>query len=256
MIISFFGAMQSGKSTATKYIAGLSMKKYGIIQDFSIQEDKLVITTDVDQCGVVTTETFPFDLKNKDYEFIRYAERKIFPFVKIYSYADPMKEFIHKMFGVPWENLYGTSDQKNQPTQVMWDNILKLLPSSLKKEYSKNKGRPATVRELLQIFGTEICRTLYTNCHVEACFTDILTDNPEVGLIDDGRFINEFKYAKEHGKVVKLERQLEEFKSVHPSEAELLSISNDEFDYVIPDCSIEEKHQHINKMLVQFGLNL
>lgn len=253
MIIVFAGKRGSGKSTAAKYVSGLVLKELRLISEFRIEGVDLVVKGKVRYQNETKEEEYPFDLKRRDYEFLRFAHHKIYPYVKIFSFADPLKEFLHKMFGVSYECLYGTDQQKNEPTKVLWDNVLKLLPTSSRKQFTHRKGEYVTVRELMQVFGTDILRTLYEDCHVDACFDNIYNDSPELALIDDCRFPNEVYRSKHNGaKVIKLSNKIEE--GTHESETALDNLPDSEFDYVVPECDLNEKHRHLHIALTQFGL--
>lgn len=69
------------------------------------------------------------------------------------AFADRVKDAIHIIFGVPKELLYGSDEDKQKPSGVRW--------SDLKDVVREKKDDPEvlSVRELLQIFATEICRS-------------------------------------------------------------------------------------------------
>lgn len=253
MIIVFCGNISGGKSTGAKYIAGLVLRHVGLIKSFKIVDQDLLVTANVSYDKIIEQE-FPMDLKCREYDFFKYACHKIYPHVKIYSYADNLKESIARLFSIDINDLYGSNEQKNKSSKILWDNLIKLLPSHLKKGLNDKKGTYVTYRELMQYFGTEICRTLYNDCHVESCFKQVIQEGSEIALIDDCRFPNEVEYAKKQGaKLIKLDRKVES--STHDSETLLSTVPDDQFDYIIPECTLEEKHEHINKALHQLGLS-
>lgn len=252
MIIVIAGTKGSGKSTTAKYIAGLVLKNIGIISSFKIVESDLIVTGKVKYQNEVKEETFPMDLKIRDYEFVRYAQNKIYPHVKIFSFADLLKEFVHNMFGVSYECLYGSDEQKNTPTKILWSSLIKVVPSKLKQDY-KNKNGFVTVRELLQVFGSDVCRSIYEDCHVDSCYNSILEYNSDISIIDDGRFENEILVSKKHeAKIIKLSYKPNN--DNHSSETSLDNLPETAYDYIIPDCNLEEKHYHLHIALTQFGL--
>ena len=84
-IIGISGKKQSGKNTMANFINGVVLKKMGAIDDFSISEyGGLVIETIVDDA----VEEGVLDVTRKDATFVNYAEVDLWPYVKIYSFAD------------------------------------------------------------------------------------------------------------------------------------------------------------------------
>jgi hypothetical protein len=55
--------------------------------------------------------------------------------IKIYSFADPLKDFCINVFGLSPTQMYGTDDDKNSTTHISWDD----MPEEIRIKYSKNK---------------------------------------------------------------------------------------------------------------------
>ena len=107
--------------------------------------------------------------------------------------------------------------------------------------------RMLTPRLILQTLGTEWGRRLHANIWVDACWGWILKDAAVMRhdryCITDCRFRNEIEGTRQKGgKVIRLQRGFEAAKkklargeaaTVHPSESELLSVPDEEFDYIV-----------------------
>jgi len=266
-IITIAGSKQSGKSTLGKFIAGFALTQMGrrnpgqgYPTSFDITDDgKLIVNSSVtNAAGEEVLDYGELDLERRDYDFVQFAEAKIWPWVRIYNFADLLKEIGHTVFGLEWNQLYGSDDDKNQLTKIKWHDAAKFLDRKDKKELVKREGvlkDYMTGREFMQFFGTDICRELYDNCWVESCFRRIQAEQPAIAIICDCRFQNEVDFAKANGAhVIKLTRQ--PFESKHRSETEIQRIPAEEFTAVIDNANmtIREKNQATLDVLYQLGI--
>jgi len=127
----------------------------------------------------------------------KYKFRKI-------SFADKLKEIVSELWDIPIQHLYDPS---------------------MKETFDPRWGK--TYREIMQLFGTEVCRNIAWNTwiyHVEKQFKT--TEN---FIIDDVRFKNEADLIKKYnGILIKVVRPLPESKdSNHLSESEQDEIKPD-----------------------------
>jgi len=202
--------------------------------------------------------------------------------VKIYSFADPIKEFFVNSLGLQTSQVYGTDEEKNSltkydwesfPDYVRWDNSGKKWYSSHQQvqvgtEYSiweksehpdkdfvgmvRLNGIPAelkegimTARELMQVFGTDIGRRMFSpDIWVNATFSNIAKDDFDIALIPDMRFPSEMSgIIKNKGSVVRLTRNICNVDN-HPSETALDDFSWDDYSDIVrivpSDASIED----------------
>ena len=172
--------------------------------------------------------------------------------IKIYSFADPLKRFCIDSMGIKEEQCYGSDDDKNTFTDYIWENLpfdirhrfgIKADSPGLwvhtdvtdysEREWFPDKYEitlrtgPITGREILQIFGTDIMRGMFSDkIWVNATISLIKKENPPIALIADARFESEINalMAEENGHVIRLTRKICE--DSHPSETEL-----DTFDF-------------------------
>lgn len=217
-IIGISGRKQSGKNTLANYINGDILKKRGMVQDFSIsQKGELKILTCTEDgesnWGI-------FDVTRKDESFVSYAERELWPFVKLYHFADYLKKISIDLFDLRPEQVYGTDEDKNTPTDY-----------------------DMTSREFLQYLGTNVMRSIKDTIWVDYTIKIIQREKPLVSIIPDVRFPNEVEAIKEAGGiVVRLDRNV--YNSTHQCESSLDQENFDwnDFDVILKnnDIKIEE----------------
>jgi hypothetical protein len=176
-------------------------------------------------------------------EFIRtYANASIQPYnaTKIYNFADPLKQDIcMNILGLSYQQCYGTDDQKNELVNCFWDN------------------RQLTAREVMQMVGTEMFRTMQKNVWSDATIRKIHIENPPLAIIADCRFPNEVEAIKNaNGLIIKLKRN--PYNSSHASELALdpEHYPESNFDLVIENdnLSINEQNQIIHHFLFTKGI--
>jgi hypothetical protein len=124
--------------------------------------------------------------------------------VKMYSFADPLKEFCINVLGLSMMQCYGTNNDKETLTNISWESI----SSEIKEFYlAPNKNNILTTptgyltaRQVMEVFGTHICRKLDNNCWARGLYQKISSDkNTEFAIITDGRFPNEISMGSEIG---------------------------------------------------------
>ena len=201
MIIAFAGRKQSGKTTSCEYV------KHLICQNSN--------SLDVRNCG-----DFP---------------------IKIYNFADPLKQLCINILGLTEEQCYGTDENKNEVVDCFWPGI----------------DAKMTAREVLQYVGTDVFRRMQNHVWSSATIRLIQKEKPKLALIADCRFPNEVDAVKKAGgMVIKLNRNL--YESTHASETALDEGNYDQsnFDLVIANLegSIGEKNNIIKNFLIHKGI--
>lgn len=119
--------------------------------------------------------------------------------IRHYSFASELKEICYRLFNINRELLYGDNENKNALTHIRWcdlplpsEEVGKLLMFLSHKENKfKYSHDYLSVREFLQILGTNILRKIDKDCWVNSVILNINSDNPEYALITDARFPNE-----------------------------------------------------------------
>jgi hypothetical protein len=231
-IIGISGKKQSGKNTVANYINGSILLNKQMIQDFFINEDGQLAIKTTDENG---TEGFGiFDITRKDDKFVEYANRELWPYIKTYHFADLLKNISIHLFGLNPQNVYGTDDDKNKETELLWENV----PTKEKKTGT------ITNREFLEYFGTKIVRKIKPNAWVEATMNNIVRENSEIAVIPDVRFPNEVNAIKEAGgKVIRLTR------NVHDSKIDCeTALDENNFDWSLFDSVIDNSNASIEDL--------
>jgi len=149
--------------------------------------------------------------------------------------AGPLKEFCIEYLGLSEEQCYGSDNEKNKVVGT-W----KIFSNDIGAKYRKGLNDPLTAREVMQVVGTEIFRAGMPNFWVDCLLKRTLPRKQKAGVdvvfVDDVRFINELEAIQAaRGKVIRLYREVERAAGLpHPSELEMRSIADSQFDYVIP----------------------
>ena len=230
-IIGISGRKQAGKNTVANYINGDILKTHGIVDDFSINTNGELEINTTDSTG--HKDWGVFDVTRKDNSFLEYAEKELWPYVKLYHFADSLKEIAINLFDINAVKVYGTDDQKNTMTKIKWQNM---------PEYNGDKSGNMTIREFLQHFGTNVMRKIKNDIWVSDTIKRILFEDSEVAIIPDVRFPNEVDTIQENGGiVVRLTRDV--YTDKHKCEASLdqENFNWDKFDYIVDNnnCNID-----------------
>lgn len=171
--------------------------------------------------------------KNTVAEYVRhiYPER-----VRLYSYADKLKQFCIECLGLSHHQCYGSDAEKNTLTQLLWENMpgVTTHPHWCGVLFDKDgrvRGRekdntliyhapgPMTAREVMQFFGTEIGRKMYNNIWVDATIRQIKQDRMPIAILTDCRFPNEVQAVLDcKGIIIRLTRNIFGDEDVHESE--------------------------------------
>ncbi len=120
-----------------------------------------------------------------------------------YPFAGVLKEHCMRLFRLTRAQCYGTEEEKNSLTTVQWDSLPFRRPRALRKHQEY-----LTAREVLQIYGTEIVRSMNPEAWVDATLAQIQEAVLDIALIPDVRFPNEARAIRAvGGKLVRLTRQ-------------------------------------------------
>jgi len=263
-VLVFGGTQQSGKSTAAKFVVALLMKLAGRLRDFELDDDGNleVMTGTIDVNGKIVEGKGILDLYRNDYQFVNYALERIWPVCKIYNFAYELKMAACNIFSLNPVNVFGTNEQKDTPTHIKYIDIAHLLTAGRNIEYAKkynfNVDDPPTDlcishRDLMQDFGTGICRQIDQDCWVNACWNKIKAEGYEQVIIDDMRFESEVDTCRKNGAYLTLLTR-NPFPSEHASE-QILKIKRKKFDYVLDNANLtlQQKNDQLITVLQNCG---
>jgi len=245
MILGISGRKQAGKNTTANILHGIVLKEQGFIKDWNLGSNgQLLIPSDGGSgWGEFWTE-------RKDEEFVTWADNNMWPFVKLYSFADELKRICMELFDIPFRCLYGTDAEKNQTQEhLLWENMPGVVTDEddwkglwQEENLYYHAAGPMTAREFMQYFGTEVMRKMYEPIWVNSCIKKIQREQSALAIIADVRFPNEAKAIEQAGgKVVRLTREVHE--DNHPSEVAL-------DDYPFTDY-IDNKIESIDVLMVK-----
>lgn len=172
--------------------------------------------------------------------------------VHIIHFADVLKEVCRLLFGIPQE-LMETEDGKRSLTNVKWP-WREDQHGFLDVWVPDPNGRFMTVREVLQFVGTELFRNqLDPDIWIKSVFNQTYDDH-DVVIIADARFPNEAEMGKQHGCLVRIERDNGLEGDEHASEV-LLDNYAITYDYLIRnDGEPEDLLAYAKEVLQREGL--
>lgn len=240
-IIAFAGSKSAGKSTAARFLHSLAFiyLKVSSLAEIDGETGQLVVNTDKDTLGV-------FDLRRQDNQFINFMSGNIWDFIKLFGFADPIKE-AGIGFGIDYKLLVGSDEDKNTLTHVVWEKF----PQAIRK---KNTGQ-MTVRDFCKAYG-DLMRTIDPDYFVRSAVERIKLSGTNLAIIDDLRFKNEVEYLKKNtnAKVIYLTRHPHD--DDHQSEKDLLDYDQSHFDGVIDNqnLTIHETCEQIFGILKTLGV--
>lgn len=231
-IIGISGRKQSGKNTIANYINGDILNQRKMIKGFYINDHgKLIVNT---QNSDGQDGYGEFDVTRKDIDFVEYAEINLWPYIKVYHFADPLKEMAINLFGLKAEEVYGSDEEKNKSTNLLWEN----MPNN------QGKFGKITNREFLEHFGTNIVRKIRYDAWSEYTTNIISKQQPEIAIIPDVRFPNEVDSIKKiGGTVIRLTRNIFDSKA----EAEV-ALDKENFDWNKFDLIIDNSNFTLSEL--------
>lgn len=244
-ILIISGKKQSGKSSLCNFLHGYTMAYNKVISAFDLNDEGqlLVNTRTIDADGHTVEGVGVLDIERKDYEFESYAHQNIWPYVKVYSFADELKMFLIRHFGLTWNQCYGSNDDKETITSFRFcdfsfaldnDYVSKVRKAGKYKEH-------LTARQVMQLFGTNVCRKIYEACWSRPTFEKILAEQVPLAIITDARFISEIELGHEYGaRCLRLARC--KYEDSHASENELNNY--DGFDAILDNSKITMREKN------------
>lgn len=153
--------------------------------------------------------------------------------VMVCSFADTLKDFCVDVLGIAREACYGSDEEKNKPTQYLWENaspflawkfgnrnistngvpknflhennteklreefynvgLINCLNWTTKIEATGSKTGPMTARDVMQIIGTDLMRETFGNIWANATILKIKNSKVSLAVISDNRFPSEIQ---------------------------------------------------------------
>lgn len=253
-LIGIAGAKNAGKDSAAKLITGMVLQKVGMITDYDMTADgELIIYQQISQNGVSKRETSIFPLNRRDEAFVSYLHEAIWPHVKIYHFADPLKYLVSNMFGLDIDVLFGNQEAKESPSSILWERMIDVLPKKKMKK-KVNLSSFMTHREVLQ-HTADILLHVNPDCFINYCIQQIQSEQSPISIIADVRTEHEVDAIKNvGGKVILLTKRPDDG-DTHHIENDLLHVDRAKFDIVLDNqnMSIGEKNVKLVNELKNIG---
>jgi hypothetical protein len=256
-ILGLSGKKQAGKNCSANYLFGSIAVDVGFLvgRDITAKGELVgaMVVPDADgneqQIGGI------IDPMSRDPRMQDVYAQFLWQFVKFYSFADPLKEFCIDVLGLKEEQCYGTNEEKDTKTHLSWDDmpvsryVAEGYDHEFKDHINSRRGF-MTGREIMQYFGTDICRQMYDTIWVDATLRRIEAEQVGLALIPDVRFPNEVIGIQEAGgKVIRFLRAPFAGEDEHESETALDDFDLDKFDAVIDNREMTIPEQ--NKAVVE-----
>lgn len=188
--------------------------------------------------------------------------------------SDELKRVCVRLLGLRPEQVYGTEEEKNTPTHLRWEDLPQypamqfeanrtnlLRHGLIRAQWPADQEKPPTGfmtgRQVMQVWGTEVFRRAYPDCHVHATLAALAESTADIAVVADVRFPNEVRALRQAGgKVIRLTRNPFPDDS-HPSETSLDPdrFPWEEFDYVLDNAHLTrgEQTQVLVRLLHDWG---
>lgn len=244
-IIAFAGQKQSGKNTACNFILATYLSALGICKQSRINSQGKIEVSDLWGTSIPNHEFFVFQNYVIDNMFQIDIEPIIVDLpIKEYGFANKLKEILIDVLGLTHEQCYGTDEEKNQLTHLLWED----MPGHT------NKSGYMTGREVMQYVGSDIFREIFEPCWTNYLVNRIKKEQPDIALISDMRFINEIKTIKNEGGFVVRLLRTKLGKDLHSSETSLNDF--EDFDAIIDNriMSIAEQNEAVYNTLKHLNI--
>jgi hypothetical protein len=253
-ILGISGKKQSGKSTAGNFLFGCAILSLGKVEYAEISKEGELILPYENHDNELKPCVFPVSSRHP--AMMSYMKDTVWDELKVYNFADNLKEMCIEILGLTERQCYGTEEEKNTETQISWDKV-----------YSENntdgpppgwwvgadKTKFMTAREVMQYVGTDFFRKIYPDVWVDSTIRKIEKDSPRLAVVVDCRFPNEVEGIKKSGgKVIRLNRNVFGDSDQHPSETALDGYEN--FDCIIDnqEMTVAEQNEAIYNKLAEW----
>lgn len=213
--------------------------------DWNVQNDGSLYVRDI--LGDKTQEGV-LDNFNPHPEAIKFMENMIWPYVKIYSFADLLKKHVcMDILGMSYQQCYGDNNAKNELTDLLWEHMPlshEVAKVAAPRKAMLEKSGKMTGREVLQYVGTEVFRSINQNVWANATINKIKKDASEFALICDVRFPSEVEAIKNAGgRVIRLTKNGDK-PTTHESES---ALDKNKFDWSKFDHVMDNENMDINQ---------
>jgi hypothetical protein len=210
---------------------------------------------DYDEEGKVEEFMGPLDLNSRSRMNVDWMATRMWPHVKVYNFADNLKDIAMSLYGLTYKQCYGTDSDKDTPTKIKWSDIsFVLAPRTVGLIKSGGKFNEfVTAREFMQTFGSDMCRRINPDVWAESCYQQVIDEGVPLAIIGDGRFENELMLGKEVGAKIVGYTKNQDSEDGHKSENSLKDW--DDYDLLLDNANMEMavKHGMLEDFLLELG---
>lgn len=259
LIISY-AAKQAGKTTGATALYGYYLTSLGVTPNAHFDDNGRMSVV----YNKKTNEGIYYDIDDDSPEMVDFNSKNVWGHIKHESFATALKDSIVSLFGIKREYIYGTDEDKNRATHIKWDDVFPLLTQERAMRNEYKSGTNLTIRELCQVFGTDMCRAIDEDCHLRSAVNKLITGTQTISLIPDGRFSNEFFYfnkpeAKEllgDTKVWRIKYTRNSALDNPPGEQGLPEVDESLYDLVVDNRNITvlEKNEIVVDFFIKMGV--
>ena len=169
--------------------------------------------------------------------------------VKRTAFAEPLKEFCHQVFGFSHEDM-ATEEGKQKVSNIRWEEIQSA--PMIQDGYMGRTGF-MTIREVLQYFGSNICRNRFLD-RIWAQGPFARETNADVVIVTDCRFRNELEEARKNNAIIFHVHRTPSptGKDEHISEKDLDGVEWRNFERILNDSTLENLKAKVDYMYEQY----
>ncbi len=246
-ILGISGKKQSGKTTAGNFLFGCAMLSAEIVEYATIDDNGNLVVPYESGNGTTSPCVFPVDSFHPS--MVAFMSANIWSDIKIYNFADNLKQICINILGLTERQCYGTDEEKNSKTNFAYSDVFE-GHFDAKREANGHM----TAREIMQYVGTNFFRHMYPNVWVDSTIRRVNNENPRLAVVVDCRFPNEVEGIQSAGgKVIRLTRNVSGDEDRHDSETALDGYEG--FDAVIDNqnMSIGEQNESLYNQVADWG---
>lgn len=253
IIIGLAAKKRGGKDSSAKFIMGHIMKEKGVIDRYNIDDlGQLNVNYSIrDEKNELKEWMGPFEIERADTDFLSYMEEVVWPHIKIYHFADSLKWIAINLYGIEYNQCYGTTEDKESDVDYTISYMNSILPSHL--QISSPKDRNLTGREFLQTLG-DLLRSVDDECFTKSLMQRIMIEQPPVAIIADVRRVCEVSAIESFGgKTIFHTRGSS--KDRHNTETEFDTCSRSIFSGIIDNSkmTMADKNNELFKIVKSWG---
>lgn len=256
-IVGFSGKIGAGKTSCSNFLHAMVFTHVSQSTPYAFVDErgKLMVQDANNHTGEV-------DVNLKTPEAIQWLTENVWGFIRNFSCAEELKRICMTLFELPYVSMYGTQDQKKEPTHLLWED----MPTKMVGHVKIGQTVPAnniktgfmSGRDVLEYLGTQILRQMHPDCHANALRKLITTPHPlyglsQIAIVDDIRFPNEVKALQDIGGLVIRLTKVSKEAAENQHQSNIALDDFDGFNHVIDNENMTMDESFANLMEILFA---